>query len=272
MNKAQLHIVNPSGATTYNQLHSAPASWAEMTREHLLIWAASFGTGLKVSLAKQVLAALLYQIPVKLYKYIPERESERLAASLKFLFAKNMLSAWLIPSIWQGIFKYHGPKSGLVNATINEFTLCERCYEQFQNTEDPEYLYTLAAILYRPCRFWGIDDDIRAKLTNHGYITRAKRFKKMPIRVIYAVYLNYEGCRHFLHAKYKDAFTPSKSKKIAKVITETPWAKIIESGANDIFGTYQMTKESNLHNFLSRLGTRIQENKKLEEDLKNARK
>lgn len=269
MNQAELHIENPRGRVIYHQVHTAPASWSEMTGKHLVLWAASFGTRLKVERAMQVVAAHLYNMPLSVFKVVPESQVHKLAKSIAFLYGKNQLKNWLIPSVWRGIFKYHGPKNGLANVTMHEFSLCELCYEQYLNTSDPEYLYTLAAILYRPCRFFNIDNDIRVKLTTHGYVKRAKRFKTLPLRVIYAIYLNYEGCRHFLQDKFKDAFEKPKGPKSSKRVKMiTPWAKIIEAGSNDIFGTYEQTRNTNLHDYLSRLGTRIKEQRELEERLK----
>jgi hypothetical protein len=206
------------------------------------------------------MAAMLYGIPEKLFICIPDNAADDLVKSVKFLFCKNLLTNWLIPSVWQGVFKYHGPKNGLANVTIHEFGLCEHCYEKFQLTKNHEYLDTLMAILYRPRRFWGIDDDIRVKLTTYGYVRRAKRFKKLPERIKVAVLLNYEGCRNALHMKFKDVFTPGKKAKKGAEKLQKPqivtWSKIIEAGANDIFGPLADTRISNLHDFLSRLNTR----------------
>ncbi|QTE38494.1 hypothetical protein J3L18_05300 [Mucilaginibacter gossypii] len=268
MNRADIHIKSSKGATLYRETHTAPASWAEMTRKHLIIWAASLSSKLTIELASRIMAAMLYRIPEKLFICIPDNAADDLVKSVKFLFGKNLLSNWLISSIWQGVFKYHGPKNGLANVTIYEFGLCEHCYDKFQLTKNHEYIDTLMAILYRPRRFWGIDDDIRVKLTTFGYVRRAKRFKSVSIGVKVAVLLNYEGCRNALHLKYKEVFTPGKkAKKGAEKQQKpeiTPWPKIIEAGANDIFGTLADTKTSNLHDFLSRLNTRNKLQKELE--------
>jgi len=272
MNRADIHIESSKGATLYRNTHTAPASWEEMTRKHLLIWAASLSSSLTIELASRVMAAMLYGIPQKLFICIPDNAADDLVKSVKFLFGKNTLTNWLIPSIWRGFFKYHGPKTGLANVTIHEFGLCEHCYEKFQATKNYEYLDTLMAILYRPRRFWGIDDDIRVNLTTHGYVKRAKRFKKLPQALKAAVLLNYEGCRNALHVKYKEVFTPAKQPKKAlqkpQKVQIVPWAKIIEAGANDIFGPLRDTKRSNLHDFLSRLNTRNKLNAEMEANKK----
>lgn len=264
MNKLQVTINSKAGAVQYDQLHTGPSGWADMTRSHLMAWAGAFTSSQTVKNARLILAALLYGIPQQLFVCVKGPDQDVIAGAVNFLFQKNELNNWLIPSIWHRFFKYHGPKHRLANITVNEFEKCEYCYEQFGLTKNPEYLDTLAAILYRPCRFWGVDDDIRVKLTAHGYIKRAKRFKKLSPVLKTAIYLNYEGCRNYLHKRFKDVFEKPANGKAAAGGAITPWPKIIESGSNDIFGAHQTTKTTLLHDFLSRLGTRIKEMKELE--------
>jgi hypothetical protein len=268
MHQSQIIIRSKDGELLYDEHQTAPASWSEMTRKHLLLWASALGSTLPANDAKLILTAMFYGIPKEYFICIKRSAFKRHIRSLAYLFKRNLLSQWLIPSIWCGLFKYHGPKSQLANLTIHEFDRCEYCYERFDQTKNIAYLETLAAILYRPCRFFNIDDDIRVRLTTHGYIKRAKRFKKLPAGLKYAIYLNYEGCRNALHDRYKDVFTTSTAKGKIKQVEITPWPKIMESGSNDIFGPHSSTKQTNLHDFLSRLGTRIVDAKEMEKSLK----
>lgn len=265
MHKAQIIIENAAGIETYNQLHTAPASWKEMTREHLLQWASVMGSKLRVDAAKVQLASRMFGIPKKQFAFIKESDTWPLSEAVGFLLKKNMLSNWLIPAIWHRLFKYYGPKNKLANLTIHEYKLCEHCYESYGATANIEYLDTLVAILYRPQRFFHIDDDIRVKLTNYGYVKRAKRFKKLHLGLKYAIYLNYEGCRNCLHQAYPDVFIKGGKVVKNKKPQITPWPKIIESAANDIFGPLSTTETTNLHTFLSRLGTRIKDQRELDE-------
>jgi hypothetical protein len=265
MNKLQVTIHDKAGRVQYDQLHTAPSDWNEVNRQHLMAWGAALCSGLTFANAMIVFAAILYGIPVRLYKCISKPDANAIAETVHFFFKKNQLNNWLIPSIWCGWFKYYGPKSRLANITVGEFDKLEYCYEQFNNTKNPEYLDTLAAILYRPQRYWNIDQDIRVKLTTHGYVRRAKRFKKLPLALKTAIYLNYEGCRHYLHKRFKDIFEGKKTAGQSDKIL-TPWPKIIESGSNDIFGPHESTKNTFLHDFLSRLATRIKEMKELEQN------
>lgn len=264
MHTAEIQIESPSGKGIYNEIHTAPASWSEMTGAHLLLWASVLGSSLERHNAEQQLAAFLYKIPLRLFKYISGSTIMPLAESVAFLFKKNKLNKWLIKSFRLGLMYYHGPKDGLANATISEFTLCEHCYTRFQDSRDLAYLETLAAILYRPRRFGSIDNDIRMPLTTQGYVRRAESFKKLTAGQKFATFLNYEGCRNFIHSKYPDVFTPGKRSKNSKSVAQPQWAKIIESASSDIFGTYDQTSDTNLHVFLSRLGTRIKEQRELE--------
>lgn len=263
MHKLQLTIHNTAGKVQYDKLHAAPSTWKEMTRHHLMHLAAALLAKQPIGDAALILSALLFNIPQRLFICITSLDREALADSVTFLFQKNGLNDWLIPSIWFGFFKYYGPKHRLANLTVQEYDKCEYCYEQWGRTQNNEYLDTLAAILYRPQRFWGINEDIRVPLTTHGYTKRARRFKKLSPALRVAIYLNYEGCRNFLHSRFKGVFEKPGSGKAAKPQI-TPWPKIIESGSNDIFGPHETTKQTLLYDFLSRLESRIKEMKELE--------
>lgn len=236
---------------------TGPGNWKEMKKEHLILWAATMASSLTTLKAKQLLAAMLYAIPRKVFsKVFGEKERVKLSFAIRFLFKKNQLIAWLIPSFWFGLRKYHGPKDRLSNLTAEEFGLCELCYENFDKTKDKGYLDALAAILYRPRRYFGIDDDIRKPLTHYSREKRAKRFKKLPDHIRWSVYLNYEGCRNLIIALHKEVF-----KKAAPGATVKPasWAKVVQGAAGGIFGTLRETERSNVYKFLSELNDRLKE-------------
>lgn len=265
MNKIELEINNQAGSLIYQKVHQAPAKWDELTKDQLLLLAATMGSKLIFKDARNILAILLYKVPVRLVKHLNSLSLDDIGDTISFLFKKNTLNNWLIEAFRHRLFKYYGPKKQLSNITVDEYILTERCYEQFGNTKNAEYLDTLAAILYRPKRFSDIDNDIRRQLTAYGYIKRAKRFKSLPLRLKYAIYLNYEGCRNYIIENNKDVFTPGKSTGKQEKQSLTPWADIVSSSAPGAFGTIKETKAANLHEFLKKLGATIREAKELEE-------
>ncbi len=265
MHTVDLNIKNLQGRVVYDKTHTGPACWKELTREQLLYWAAAMGTNLKLDNARMYLAFLLFGIPHKVTRYLHKADCMQIGDKIRWMFKKNLLHNWLIPVVYHRAFKYHGPKSSLANLTVKEYQLTELCYDQYGITKETGYLDTLAAILYRPRRFFRIDDDIRVALTNRGYVKRAKRFKTLSPAFKHAIYLNYEGCRNHIIDRNPDVFSVKKTG--AKAIkTITPWNKIVESAAGGKFGTMRETKESNLHEFLSELGARIRENRELEKN------
>lgn len=251
-------------AKEYRATHSSPASWGEINGEQLLFIAATFGSSLPVEKAMQILAVMLYQIDIELVKHIPERHLERLAQSIKYVLARNELSQWLIPVLKLRLRKYYGPKDELENITVEEFTFTELCYERYQQTGKVEYLETLAAILYRPCRWRGIESDIRIKFTEYGYIKRARKFMRLTKAMKVAIYLNYEGCRNLLHVRYPVIFEKEKKVKAGNTTSLTGWDNIVHSAAGDIFGPLLDTRQANLHDFLKRLSTRMKDAKEFE--------
>lgn len=269
MHRLELEIVHRTDGVIYKKNHQAPSKWIELKKQHLLIWAAVMCTQLDISLAKTILSFKFYEIPEKLTKYIPRSRCIILHKSIEYLFNRNGLEAWLIPSIWHKFRCYHGPKSKLANLTIEEFKFCEHCYEKFDITKDTEYLDNLCSILFRPRRFFGIKDDIRKDLTLISQEKRAKLFKKLNPALKWAIYLNYEGCRNFIISKNPIIFKPSKRELGEKTAKTTPWAKIIESAANGAFGPYEQTEKANLHKFLSKLSQQIEDFEERERNRKS---
>lgn len=172
--------------TTY----TGPASFREMEKKHLLMWAATMCSNLTTQKAKNILVGMLYGIPE--IPEIPEHLKLMMSWKIKFLFKKNELSTWLIPAFYFRFRKYYGPKSKLSNINAEEFSLCELCYEKFQETKDIAFIDALAAILYRPRRFFDIDDDIRMPLRAYSREIRTKKFKKISEKMRWSIYLNYE--------------------------------------------------------------------------------
>lgn len=251
-----------NGKVIRNKVYSGPSKWEEMNKQHLITWASTMCSDLKVLVAKKVLAAQLYKISSHtLAKVLGKKDQFRLSLSIGFLFGENRLHQWVMPSFWFRFKKYYGPKSKLSNLTAEEFTLCEFCYEQFELKGSVKYLDHLAAILYRPRRWFNIDNDIRTDLRTISYEKRAVRFAKLPNRMRYAIYLNYEGCRNFIIKNNPEIFKKEKGKGSAKEPKVTPWSRIVQNGAGGIFGTLKETEKSNVHKFLSELNARLKESR-----------
>ncbi|WP_343524394.1 hypothetical protein [Pedobacter sp.] len=243
------------GGNSVNSVYSGPANWKQMQKEHLMMWASAMCSNLVTQKAKIILAALLFKIPKHvLINVLPRHERIRLSFKINFLFKKNELSAWLIPSFWFGFRKYYGPKNKLSNLTTEEFGLCELCWENFQLTKDQGFLDVLIAILYRPRRFFAIDDDIRQPLRNYSREIRTRRFKKLSEKMRWSVYLNYEGCRNYITGTYKQVFKSADPGEQAKPAS---WTKVVQSAAGGIFGNLKETEKSNVHKFLSELNDRL---------------
>lgn len=248
------------GILVSTESFTGPSGWHDLTREHLIFWASAMCSGVTALRAKVILAALLYEIPAKtLTTVLDRKERFRLSLSIGFLFKRNQLHRWLLPKFSFRMRTYHGPKSRLSNITALEFSLCELCYEQFDRTKRIEWLEMLAAILFRPKRWFGIDDDIRQALTTNSTEARAIRFRKLPERIKWAIYLNYEGCRNYIIDNNKEIFKKGEPGNAPAKLT--PWSKIVQSGAGGIFGTLTETERSNAHKFLSELNTRLKEKK-----------
>lgn len=100
----------------------------------------------------------------------------------------------------------HGPSDGYQNIKFGEYTDALRLFLQFNQTQDINLLYELAATLYRPKSKlnWlkkilpNYDGDVRAPYNSHNITKRTQQFKNYPIGFIYGVYLYFASMQLFV--------------------------------------------------------------------------
>lgn len=98
-----------------------------------------------------------------------------------------------VPTIRPSIVKHYGPADNFHNLTFGEYLDALRLFNDFHSCGDPEILYLLVAILYRPATpfylFKKDTGDIREPYNPHTIEKRAKKLKYAPFGFIYGVYL-----------------------------------------------------------------------------------
>lgn len=103
-----------------------------------------------------------------------------------------------------------GPADALTNCTFYEYKLAYAAWMQYQETQQPEFLDEMIAVLYRPpVLLPGIRNvipnfsgDVRKKLTvttNPLYLQRRiKKVSKWPAHIKFGIWLWYTACMDFL--------------------------------------------------------------------------
>jgi len=121
--------------------------------------------------------------------------------SIKLNFIHNP-----IPSFAPAWKTYFGPSDQFMNIGFGEYSDALRLFHQFNSSFDIDYLYALAAILYRPKKAFhflkkhsiNYDGDIREEYNSNLVEKRAKAFKIAPHGFIYGVYLLFASFQKFI--------------------------------------------------------------------------
>ncbi|WP_342645000.1 hypothetical protein [Mucilaginibacter sp. CSA2-8R] len=255
MNKASFEL---RGKTHHLQ---APASWNEVSFAQLQAWLVVLQSAMPDSDKLKLAVPVFYEMKPALLARFPESLRVQLAAALRFLSEKNQLDRWLAPKLklnW--LTTLYGPADKLSNLTAHEFfNYTELLYWQYKTTLDVGALDALIAVLYREKRVAGVNNDIRVPLTDAGVAKRAKMVAKLPLIVKISVLFNYEGCRNFITAAHKKAFS-SKGKPSKKRFD------ITLSLSGGPLGDLRYTRAVNIYDFLAHLENLIER----EENLKKA--
>lgn len=230
--------------------HTAPSNWNEISEAQLLSWGAMCLKKLSLPDAVRLAIIVFYDIPFKVFKTIPEAGKVQLADTLRFLFGKNNLVKWIIPSIQHEGETYYGPADRLENLTIAEYSKTELYYQVYVKQNNPLALDLLIAALYRPQRTGLLDRDIREDITEIGTKHRAEQFSKLEPKLRQAILLNYEGCRNFIRTNFLDKLPSNGQGKQEEIFD---YNKVILQVAGGKFGTKSETEKAYLFDFLQHL-------------------
>ena len=111
-----------------------------------------------------------------------------------------------VPAYRPVLRKFYGPFENLYNVTFDEYRDGLRIFYQFNADKDVNLLYILAAMFYRPKKwFHGIrkhlssyNGDMREPYNSHHVNKRAETFKKYPFGFIYGFYLYFASFQKYL--------------------------------------------------------------------------
>lgn len=253
---------------TYKNKHrtfSAPGTWDELTKQQLLKWSGVLRMELSKAEALTLAAYMFYKLPSGLMDKFTENESYELRKTMSFL-VQNNLTKNVIGYISILGFKFHGPANRLGNLSIAEYRRTELYYDLYLKTQQKQFLYLLAATLFRPSGN-SSDNDIRNNLTEKGISKRAKFFSwSLHPNALMAIKLFYEGCRNYI-VKAHPKIYPKTINNNAIIKTKSSTVMDLEdhilaySGGK--LGNFNETSETNLYVFLKHMTHRIEEYEQL---------
>lgn len=165
-----------------------------------------------------------------------------------------------------------GPVEKLKNSTIEEMIAADNAFVAASNGKDPELLYILAAILWRPLRSdlaefrrsreW--NGDIREPFNIHRCKERVKYFKKMPAYFIAYCFLYYWDFRENHLMKFKRVFPKTQKKSTG---TNRGWAgTLLEISHLPVFGSIDELKHQNWYTVLFEMERQLELAEIREED------
>jgi hypothetical protein len=194
---------------------------------------------------------------------------------VEWLFEKNQVITNLIPSYRRNLsVRLYGPKQKLINLRMSEFHACEMRYRMILD-QVPGALEELIAILYRE-PVPGYDrkkdsaGDIRQPYNGNTVPYRAGLIRRWPANVKYAVLLFYDGCRQLIIDQHPEVFTSGDQDTISNEDQFQGMFMMIRGLAADgKYGTFEEVEQLYVYTALNELTQLIQENKEMEEKLKN---
>lgn len=173
-----------------------------------------------------------------------------------------------VPKIRPVLTNYYGPADNFHNLNFGEYLDALRLFNDFHSSGDPEILFLLSAILYRPAEplHWFKKDkgDIRETYNSHTIEKRAKKLKLAPFGFIYGVYLlfasfqkalvemklNWGGKELDLSILFDNSEADEHSNDLPGIGMDSLAFTMAESGA---FGDYEALRNANFWQIIVRM-------------------
>jgi hypothetical protein len=208
------------------------------------------------------------------YKNITALEWADLIMHVNWITESKIITKQHFPKIRVGLRWYYGPVGLMETSSAMEFITCDTDFIEAAKSGKAEYLYRLAAVLYRPAhplnflrRFsskW--DDDKRAPLNRSSILRRAKRFeKKLSKAHLTYITLYYRSFREIELMRFRDLF--SRSKSSSKNVGG--WFGVLLEFSGNKFGDYSTTSKINWKLFCLEMLRQLQIQKEAAEKQKS---
>lgn len=242
----------------------APREWNDMSRRELVGWAGILRLELSRDEALNAAIVLLYGVNKKLFASLPSGILFGLRETLVYL-EQNGLTRNVLGNLRIMGRKFYGPGHKLANVSISEYRRTEIYYQLYQQFRKKEFLFLLAATLWRP-KGGRNKDDVRADIDERSLQKRANLFSwAMNDNVLHAIKLFYEGCRSYIINQHPEVYPVSNGEEQVNPLAQQQKRTLIDledhilaySGGK--LGTYEETARSGLFLFLKHMSQKLQE-------------
>ena len=267
--------------TTFGQTFTAPENWDEITRDQVLFLIRAMNEGQSYNTLMFRLVVEFFQLPTEKMTFLkhsrPGRYEEYCADLLTateglfdFLFEKTApppnsppleglgeviiakkLTRQLLPE-YNG---FYGPKAGLSNVQIWEFTMAEAAFMEFVEKKETVMLDMLIATLYRPERSdvakWRKSDKYNLddrRVFNDQLIARDMLLVKDWLPEIKTlIFIFFFSCREALQGMFPKIYKNRLKKKDGKAAS---WTDVILQQATEEKKEADEIAERNMMTFL----------------------
>lgn len=228
-----------------------PSSFDEMDSRHLIAYTQALALKLSDFEMRKSILFIWLKLPSRVFFNIPFGEALELAATLDFLFEKEIASGKLIiPFIWHRLCKFYGPGDDFKFLSVYEFAMADQFANAYIASQNKDDLHKLIAVLYRKAtaqtnkNFILKGEDRREKFYDNKVETIADRFKTVPEYVSTAVFINFISWRQHIVKENDFVFTTDIDKQ------GLGWPQIIYTMAGDKLGDFNNVCEMPLLNAL----------------------
>lgn len=190
---------------------------------------------------------------------------------IDFLFKEISLTGQLLPSIKVGWRKkLYGPERNFENLRMEEFCFSEHYYLKYKQSSSVEDLRMFVASIYRPAKkdydIWlNADGDTRVPFNEHLITHYAKQLKSVPVHVLFAIVIWYEGCRLSLTNTFDRVFNGEESETESFGL----FSLITNVAEDGVMGNYDLLLQKQVHVVLLRLTELLIKAEALEAEIKN---
>lgn len=253
--------------------YSAPSNWMGLNMSQLLFICKCINEVSESSKTEIKIALGLYKMPRSVFDIIGDENRYAIIQTIKFISEERSFDRNLLPSFWFRFRKYYGPNEEYDNIQGLEFAYAEALYVKYKKEKNDEYLNELAALLYRPRRYFNIQNDIRADFYIYSANKRAKLFASLPFEYKFAIFLNYEAFRNWLINRYDVIFPKveaeaeneqSEPQQYNTSLWTNAYRMIAESG---VFGDYDKVCKQSVLVLFTQLTDKILESQRQKEEL-----
>ena len=256
-----ISVIGPSG-TTELQL---PESWAELSAVQFAAVAEARTMGADKDALKVHLFRILTGMPDAMFHRIElsdllqvctndaHEEWAETCPFMNWLLDEPVLEKSMLSEVQHNGVTYQGPKSGLGNFTVLQFSFGDLCLSALKAEPGEKALNNLMGALHHEHGMLWDNDGIEA---------RAEQLSSLPLATKLAAVLNYQGCRATLPLRYPKTFKAAGKDDAFGI------DGLIESLAGEKFGEVDRVGSKPLHLALVHCERLIERQEEIERERK----